>query len=303
MEESHKLLVENGRKMDEIKQQIEGQKRMIEKVTYAGATAGKQTTDPEGVRTTLHSVVVTSKNDMDTGEEVLERIREAVDAKDGWVKVERVRKAKDRKVVVACKTQEDRRRIKERIEMVGDSLMVEEVKNRDPLVILRGVLKIHSDDEVIRALRNQNREVFGDPNDEDNRVKVRYRKRTRNPHTSDVVLEVSPGIWRAATEERTLRVDLQRVRVEDQSPLVQCSRCLGYGHSRRYRKEEEVDVCSHCGGPHLGADCPDKVFGEAPECINCKRANVGNNKHNAFSSECAVRLRWDRIARASVAYC
>lgn len=302
MEENHKLLIENGRKMDEIKQKMEEQKSLMEKVTYAGVAAGKQSSDPEQVRTTLHSVVVTSRNEMDTGEEVLGRIREVVDAKDGWVKVERVRKAKDRKIVVACKTKEDRRRIKERIETAGENLVVEEVKNRDPLMILKGVLKIHSDDEIIRAVRNQNREVFDGLNDEENRVKVRYRKKTRNIHTSDVVLEVSPKIWRRATEGRTLRVDLQRVRVEDQSPLVQCSRCLAYGHSRRYCKEE-VDVCGHCGGPHFGAECPDRLLGEEPECVNCKRAKISNKRHNAFSNECPVRVRWDKIARASMAYC
>lgn len=302
MEENYRILLENGRKMDELKEQIEGQRSLIEKATYAGVTAGRPSVDPGRDRTTLHSMVVTSRNEMDTGEEVLERIREAVDAKDGWVKVERVRKARDRKIVVACKTQEDRRRIKERIEKAGERLIVEEVKNRDPLVVLKGVLKIHNDDEIKRALRNQNREVFGDLNNEDNRMEVKYRRKTRNPHTNDVILEVSPRIWRAATEGRTLRVDLQRVRVEDHSPLVQCSRCLGYGHSRKFCKDE-IDICSHCGGPHLGADCPDRIVGEAPECVNCRRANIVNNRHNAFSNECTVRMRWDRIARATVAYC
>lgn len=106
---------------------------------------------PEMDRTTLHSVVVTSKNDMDTGEQVLERIREVVDAKEGWVKVETVRKAKDMCICVFFS-------------------------------VLNGVLKFHSDEKVKRVLKNQNREVFGDPNDELNRMEVKCRKRTRNPH-------------------------------------------------------------------------------------------------------------------------
>ncbi|GBP04183.1 hypothetical protein EVAR_19131_1 [Eumeta japonica] len=36
--------------------------------------------------------------------------------------------------------------------------------------------------------------------------------------------------------------------VWDQSPLVQCSRCLGYGHGKRFAKK--CPRCAHCGGEH-----------------------------------------------------
>lgn len=96
--------------------------------------------------------MVTSKNDMDTGEQVLERIREVVDAKEGWMKVETVRKAKDMCICVFFS-------------------------------VLNGVLKFHSDEKVKRVLRDQNRKVFGDLNDELNIMEVKYRNKTRNPHS------------------------------------------------------------------------------------------------------------------------
>ncbi|GBP83806.1 hypothetical protein EVAR_56989_1 [Eumeta japonica] len=40
---------------------------------------------------------------------------------------------------------------------------------------------------------------------------------------------------------------LQRRPVWDQSPLAQCSHCLGYGHSRRFCKEAS-EKCAHCVG-------------------------------------------------------
>lgn len=302
IEENNRLLVKNGKKMEEIKTMIKLQKETIEQATYANIAAAVPKPKQIPERTALHSVVITSRDEQDTGEEVLEMVRKAVDAKEGWIKVEKVRKAKDRKIVVGCGTKEDRQKIKERLERARERLVVEEVKNRDPLLVLKDVLSRHTDEEVVRALRNQNREVFHGLDNEDDRISIKYKKKARNPHTNHVVLVISPTIWRRALDAGKLRVDLQKVHVEDQSPLVQCSRCLGYGHGRRFCKEPE-DLCSHCGGPHLGMACPERVLGETPECVNCKRANFESCKHNAFSKECPVRRKWDAIARAAVSYC
>lgn len=74
----------------------------------------------------MHSVVVTSTDETETGEEGLSCIRTAVDAKEGWVTVQRARKAKDRKVILGFMSKEDQTQAKEK------HLLVEEVKNRDP---------------------------------------------------------------------------------------------------------------------------------------------------------------------------
>ncbi|CAH2088587.1 unnamed protein product [Euphydryas editha] len=65
------------------------------------------------------------------------------------------------------------------------------------------------------------------------RLQVKYHRRARNPLTAHVVLSASPALWRRITEKGSVHIDLQRVRAEDQTPLVQCTRCLGCGHDRR----------------------------------------------------------------------
>lgn len=302
IEENTRLLLENGQKIKDLKDAVEKQKESFEKATYASvaaaSTSGK--TDPE--QAALHSVVVSSTKEEETGEEVLEKVRRAVDAKEGWIQIERVRKAKDRKVIMGCKTEQERRKIKERLEAAGQHLVVEEVTNKDPLIILRDVLSIHSDEEVIRALKNQNKGIFTDLQGKEDKITVKYRRKARNPHNAHIVLCVSPKIWRRATEAKKLRIDLQQVKAEDQSPLVQCTRCLGFGHGKRFCKEP-ADLCSHCGGLHLRAECPDRLAGEAPACKNCIRAKMDTSEHNAFSMDCPIKRRWDSLARASVAYC
>ena len=298
LQEHAKLVRENTEEVSSLSKELK--ERRGTQPSYAAVLQQKPSPKPR--HAALHSVVVTSEVSTDTSEEVLDRLRRAVDAKEGWVTVERVRKVRDQKVVVSCPTEEDRRKVRERVREVGERLVAEDMANKDPLLILRDVLVIHSDEEVIRALRNQNKGVFQDLGDKEQRLQVRFRKKTRNPHTNHLVLSTSPKVWQRATEAGALYVDLQRIRVSDHSPLVQCSRCLGYGHSRRHCTDKD-DLCSQCGGPHRRTECAGWRAGDKPSCVNCKRAGLAKCDHNAFGDECPVRAKWDALARASVAYC
>lgn len=307
--ERHKAIIrENTEKIEEHKSRMEENseimktlKGSLEKQTYAGVAAAS-TRSQTLVQAALHSVVITAQDDTETGEEVLSRVRRAVNAKEGGVYVEKVRKAKDRKIIVGCKTVEERKKLKDKIVSSGERLNVEDIKNKDPLVILKDVFGYNNDTDILAAIRKQNPSLFKDLDEQGNKLEIAYKKKTRNPHTSHIVMRVSPKLWQRLVEAEAVRVDLQRVRVADQSPLVQCSLCLGYGHSRRFCKETS-ESCSHCGGHHMRSDCPEWLGGATASCINCKKAKIDRVEHNAFSQDCPIRKKWDALARATVAYC
>lgn len=300
MAEHGKLLKENSERIIKLQEILEHQAHR-DKVTYASVAAG-HTRRQAPEQSALHSVVITSKDETESGEEVLERVRRAVNAKEEGIRVDKVRKAKDRKIIIGCKTEEERNKIKERIQKAGKHLCVEDVKNKDPLLILKDVLNYNTDEDVLSALRKQNGNIFRNLDKMDDRLEIRYRKRTRNPHTSHIVIRVSPTLWNRILEAEALHIDMQRIRVADQSPLVQCSLCLGYGHTKRLCKEQ-IAKCSHCGGPHMKTECADWIAGAAPSCCNCMSAKCDSTEHNAFSQECTVRRRWEALARATISYC
>lgn len=248
----------------------------------------------------LHSVVVTSTSELDTGDEVLEKIRKTVEAKDGKIKIERVKKAKDRKIIIGCENAEEREKVKERLKK-NDTLRVEEVKNKSPLLAFKDVMRYNTDEQVVMALRNQNAHVFEGLEEDLCKVEIMYRRKARSPLQCHIVARVSPVVWRRWTDCEKAYIDIQRVRVEDQSPLIQCSRCLAYGHTRRYCREEK-ETCCHCAGPHLRADCDKWQQGMAPHCRNCDKAGIDSVEHSALSSDCPVRKKWDALARSSVTY-
>lgn len=54
-----------------------------------------------------HTIIVSSNKKMDTSENFIQRVREAVDACNSGVCVEKVKKVKNQKVVVNCSTKQD----------------------------------------------------------------------------------------------------------------------------------------------------------------------------------------------------
>lgn len=82
-------------------------------------------------------------------EEVLEKRRKAVDARNEGTSVERLRKVKHQKVFVDLKTRKEMTRAMERIRWTSNQVL-KEVKNKDPLVIIRDVLSFHTNEELLK---------------------------------------------------------------------------------------------------------------------------------------------------------
>lgn len=280
----------------EIKEELE----TIKIKTYASVVAAPRENKPPQC-TALHSIVVSSKNETETAQEILNVIKEKVQAKENGIIVENVRKAKDRKIIIGCRTEEGRNIIKEKLKSASDRLRVEEIANKRPLVVFRNVLNENTDDDICIALQTQNQRILDDLNEKDKEIKILFRKRTRNPQVGHVVARVAPLLWKKLTEVGQVHIDLQTVKVEDHSPLIQCSMCLGYGHSRG-RCTQDKPKCSHCGGSHVRAKCGEWLAGTAPKCCNCSHAKLESKEHSAFSNECPIRRKWDQMARATIEY-
>ncbi|XP_045532183.1 uncharacterized protein LOC123719859 [Pieris brassicae] len=290
------------------KKEIERQNKLESKMkSYAEATKenlgqdqhGKDGPGRQKPRRTLHSVVVAPKSATDTAEETMQNIRHLLNAKDeGW-QVENIRRARDGKVIMGCRTEEERNKLKEKL---GEQMTVKDTQNKKPLVRVKNLLSCNSIEDISRAIKNQNKNVTAHLEERDLEITEKYRKKARNPLESHVVLQVTPKLWQSLTTAGRIHVDLQRVWVEDQSPLVQCTMCLGYGHTRRHCKNE-TEVCSHCGGAHMRADCQMHKEGKPPSCVNCKTVKGKNAEHGAFSQSCPTRQGWDKAARQSYAYC
>ncbi|KAL4701960.1 hypothetical protein ACJJTC_013600 [Scirpophaga incertulas] len=144
--------------------------------------------------------------------------------KMGGVTVERVRKVKDRKIVVGLRTEEAKNKMKERLKGAQNHLRVEDVQNKDPMVVLKDVLNQHTDEDIKMALENQNKDIFAGIDRAE--AASGSEQGTRTTHISLC----------GGSEWRTNR----------RWSNAQCA--SGYGHGRKFCKEN-IEKCSHCSGP------------------------------------------------------
>lgn len=197
-----------------------------------------------------HTLIVSSSDRNLSSENVIDQIKMALNLKESGAKVDRVRKARNQKVVLSCASSEDLELVKGQVRL-GEGLSVQEPKRINPLVCIRGVLSCYTNEEIVDHLRAQNRHLLKGA-DTSETIRVRYRKRARNHtflHICHPVLEVSPKVWSCLTQAGTVHVGIQRSPIGDQSPLMQCTRCLAYGHTKAVCREKD-DLCSYCGGLH-----------------------------------------------------
>ena len=256
--------------------------------------------------TPSHTIIVSSKDQQQTAQQVLEQVQGGVNVRELGIGVQRLRKAKHQKVVVSCTSRKGAEVLGRRITEAYKDLVVEDAARRLPQVIIRDVMAADSDADIIASLKGQNPGIY-EGLDPQEGVKVRFRMRTRNPLQCHVVLEATPKLWRRLMSAKRLHIGWLRCRVEEKSPLVQCGKCLAYGHTKAIcRADVPAALCSHCATPgHNARDCPKKTAAppSPPACANCLREKQGSTDHHAFSDACPVRTKWEAIARASVSYC
>lgn len=161
-----------------------------------------------------------------------------------------------------------------------------------------------SNEEIIEYGRSQNNHLLRNVNEAQTTLRVRYRKRARNSQECHPVLEVTPEVWKTFINAGKIHIGFSRCLVEDQSPLVQCTKCLGYGHTTALCKTEK-DTCSYCSGENTRRSCPSRTKAETPTCANCVRAHRegADLAYTAYSEDCQERKKWDNIARSRVSYC
>ncbi|GBP90799.1 hypothetical protein EVAR_102481_1 [Eumeta japonica] len=102
-----------------------------------------------------HTLIVSSKDKTHTGEHILQIIREAIDIKKSGTKVEKVRKARNQKVILKCSTKEDMEAIQNKMRSRKE-IKVEAAKAANPLLIMKGVMAYHKDADIIENVLAQN---------------------------------------------------------------------------------------------------------------------------------------------------
>lgn len=159
-EETRTQIAELSTKLDLIQENLKA-------VSYADVAARPKKLETKTIHSPTYSLIISSENTNDTSGDVIEKIRTVVDAKTSGIKVDRVRKAKDQKVILGCGTKEEAAKVTDKIKCSEARLRVEEAKNRNPLIMLKDVLTCNDDAQILQAIRGQNKGLMQDLQDKD----------------------------------------------------------------------------------------------------------------------------------------
>jgi len=114
-----------------------------------------------------------------------------------------------------------------------------------------------------------------------------------NRKSINCILEVPPNIRTILLKKTHVFVNFSACRISDYINVLQCFKCLAFGHLARHCKF--IALCEHCAGVHEMKEC--QLRNEDPICGNCKRwAPQEENKHSALDSKKCPILNHRRIA-------
>lgn len=103
----------------------------------------------------------------------------------------------------------------------------------------------------------------------------------------NAILECDLALHKELCEKKTLICGIDECKIFEEINLLQCVKCLDYGHISTNCKSKVA--CRKCAQEHLAKDCQES----RNNCINCLRANekggTHRTNHRVSDGRCPVR--------------
>lgn len=246
--------------------------------------------------TPSHAVVIESVDPRHTSDDVSKKIRAELDVVKLGIGVNSLRKVRGQKVLVGCDSVSDQKKLQESLMELGIGLTAETRPLKNPLLRMIGVTNDLTNERIVEAIHAQNKGLLGDLATEHQEIRVVRRVRGRIREVSNIIIQVGPKLW-TRLRDRKIRVGFQAIPVYDQTPVIQCYRCLEFGHVARHCKGQVA--CGHCAEAHETRSCMKRE--SDPLCKNCTSKHRPSG-HPAYSSQCPEWQKWDKLTRRSTDY-
>jgi hypothetical protein len=262
----------------------------------AGYDSGGRKSYANAVKTISSSqtLVIKSSCEEKTSSDIEGSIKRKVNLKSLGIGIDGLKRSKvNKSVLIRVERVEHAEKLKEAINSITE-LEARDAEKRNPLVVFKGLLKGITEEDFNESLKMQNKHL-----DISESIKFKYKRKNRHSLLINIVCQVSVNTWRKLTEVGKVHVGFTRVTVENESPLVQCFKCLKFGHTQTHCNQDEWN-CAKCGEKHDTRDC--RATNNTPKCLNCAERGRDDHQHMALSYLCQVRKFYERLAIDSTNY-
>lgn len=157
-------------------------------------------------------------------------------------------------------------------------------KMDNPRVVITGLIKQYTDEELLADLRAQNSFI----NDEDS-LKITYSRQARYNNTWIHYLDV-PGVTFNKIANRSSHVGWTLHKCADNYKVMQCVNCHNYNH--KTKDCTLTKLCRNCPENHDARECNNEI----PTCVNCNFIKEKYNQdisvdHSATDKKCPQYIK------------
>lgn len=204
----------------------------------------------------------------------------AINPRELGIKINRVIPGRNKSVrVVARKDELDK--VMTVLDKVG--LESKRFDKMNPRLMVKDIPGDMAKDNFLGALVQQNLKGRNQ-----NEIKLIYWSHGKDRiRATNAVIEVPPEIRTEILNQGRIYIGWSACRVSDHLRVVQCFRCLSFGHTAKDCKATAAS-CGFCNGEHEMRDCTDKTV---LNCHSCLGAKMKKTDHAAFDRDRCPVLR------------
>lgn len=245
-------------------------------------------------------LVVKPKKDQ-TSVDTKKEIRRKIDP--SGLNISEFREAKSGTVIIGCESEQS---ITELKFLLADNLDKEEYTIEMPQ-LKKPKLRIMNINREDIGLDDSDQDIIDEIVSSNSLAKSKefylkiLKKRENKYRNINLIIETDPKTHSLLLNQERVKIGWSRCFVYNHISILQCYKCLSFGHFAKDCKSEKV--CSKCSGNHSFKDCNvNSVM-----CINCKNTLKGKNgsrdiNHSAFDKKCPCFVRLANIQSSKTEY-
>lgn len=262
--------------------------------TYAEIAANSA----EGFKSRSKTIILKANDNSDykDSEEVKNNVLSKLNPAFKNIKIRSFKKIKNKGVLLETDSEADVNKIKNMTELSNLNLIIEEPKQKSPVIISYDIPKDVNKEELKQEIWRRNLEELGIlESDIDEHIKPLYSIRLDKNDSVNWVIRFSVYAYKSLMAKDRIYIRWRSHKFKEYYMILRCYKCLAYGHIRETCNVEDI-VCGHCAGSgHAYKDCEFKAAKAV--CANCKRRKLCCD-HSIRDRNCPEFVRVLKIARS-----
>lgn len=254
-----------------------------------------------------HALTVCEKNNPTSSANTLQAWRDSVSFVDTNFSPANIKYVSNNKIRVEFDKPEHIEITLNKIISPQCKITAEPAKTLQPMVILKGVPKSVTQEELVDIITKQNDCISKNLSNESDLI-YKFSLGNRNANLYNAVIQASQPVWRTIIANQSVNLNHNRIHVENYIPILQCFKCLQFGHTKK-RCTNQTTICSHCSSTsHTYKDCAFKSNPQETRCHNCSEFNHKHNitnkniAHSATSAYCPRHIQTKRKVQTKINY-